>query len=75
MLVIFTKRSYQKTCRKYDFDIDYVNKILDCFYVDDFTGGESDFYKALVLRFLDRHFHLCKWRTDDTKVTKIEIIR
>ena len=54
-----------------------MNKILDCFYVDDFTGGESDFYKALdlfkklKLRFLDGHFHLRKWRTNDPKLRKI----
>ena len=55
-----------KHAKNYEFDIDFVNKILDYFYVDDFTDGESDFYKALdlfkklKLRFLDGHFHLRK---------------
>ena len=63
--------------KSYEFGIDFVNKILDCFYVGDFTGGESDFSKALNLfknlnlRFLDGHFHLHKWRTNDPKLRKI----
>ena len=54
-----------------------LHKILGCFYVDNFTGGESDFYQALdlfkklKLRFLDGHFHLPKWRTNDPKLRKI----
>ena len=57
-----------------EFDSDFVNKILDCFYVNDFTGAESDFYKALDLfkklkmKFLDGYFHLHKWRTNDPKL-------
>ena len=65
--------------RKYDknYEFDIHNWILDCFYVDDFTGGESNFYKALdlfkklKLKFLDGHFHLRKWRTNDSKLRKI----
>ena len=61
----------------YELHFDFVNEIFDCFYADDFTGGESDFYKALdffkkrKLRFLDKYFHLSKWRTDDPKLCKI----
>ena len=60
-----------------EFDSDFVNKILDCFYVNDFTGAESDFYKALDLfkklkmKFLNGYFHLHKWRTNDPKLRKI----
>ena len=67
----------RKHAKNYEFDIDFVNKILDSFYVDDFTGGESDFYEALdlfkklKLRFLDGHFHLRKWRTNDPKLREI----
>ena len=67
-------RKYDKN---YEFDIDFVNKILNCFYVDDFTGSESNFYKTLdlfkklKLKFLDGHFHLRKWRTNDSKLRKI----
>ena len=58
-------KTIRKHAKNYEFDID-MNLTLDCFYVDDFTGGESDFYKALdlfkklKLIFLDGHFHLCK---------------
>ena len=66
-------KAIRKHVKNYEFDIDFANKILDCFYVDDFTAGESDFYKdldlfkKLKLRFLDGHFHLRKWRTNDPK--------
>ena len=69
--------SIRKHSKNYEFDIDFVIKIIDCFYVDDFTDGESDFYKALdllkklKLRFLDGNFHLRKWRTKDPKLRKI----
>ena len=52
----------RKLAKKFEFDIDFVNKIFDCFYIDHFTGDEGDFYKALdllkklKLRFLDGHF-------------------
>ena len=68
----------RKLAKKFEFDIDFVNKIFDCFYIDYFTGDEGDFYKALdllkklKLRFLDGHFfHLRKWRTNDPKSRKI----
>ena len=71
------KEAIRKHVKNYEFGIDFANKTLDCFYVDGFTSGESDFYKALdlfkklKLRFLDGHFHLCKWRTSDPKLRKI----
>ena len=70
----------RKRDKKYEFYIDFVNKIFDCFYVDDFTGSESDFYKALDLfkklkLFLDRNFHLRKWITDNPKLRKIMSVK
>ena len=70
-------KAIRKHAKNYEFDIDFINKILDCFYVDDFTGGDSDFSKALgllkklKLRFLNRHFHLRKWRTKDPELRRI----
>ena len=67
-------KAIRKHVKNYEFDIDFVNKILGCFYVDDFTAGESDFYKdldlfnKLKLTSLDGHFHLRKWRTNDPKL-------
>ena len=71
------KEAIRKHVKNYEFGIDLANKTLDCFYVDGFTSGESDFYKALdlfkklKLRFLDGYFHLRKWRTNDPKLRKI----
>ena len=54
-----------------------MNKILNCFYVDYFKGGESnlhkalDLFKKLKLIFIDRYFHLRKWRTNDPKLRNI----
>ena len=68
----------RKLAKNYEFDIYFVNKIFDCFYIDDFTGDERNFYKAidllkkLKLRFFDGHFFdLRKWRTNDPKSRKI----
>ena len=38
-----------KHATKYEFDIDFMNKILHCFYVDDFTGAKKHFCKAFDL--------------------------
>ena len=68
----------RKLAKNYEFDIYFVNKLFDCFYIDDFTGDERNFYKAidllkkLKLRFFDGHFFdLRKWRTNDPKSRKI----
>ena len=64
-------RKHAKNC---EFEINFVNIILDCFYVDDFTGDfpkALDLFKKLKLKFLDGHFHLRKWRTNDPKLRKI----
>ena len=76
-LSILRNKAIRKHAKNYEFDIDFIKKILDCFYVDDFTGGDSDFSKALglfkklKLRFLNRHFHLRKWRTKDPELRRI----
>ena len=64
----------RKDTKNYEFEINFVNIILDCFYVDDFTGGfpkALDLFKKLKLKFLDGHFHLRKWRINDPKLRKI----
>ena len=49
----------------------YVQKTLLSFFIDDFTGGEFsidsafELYKKLKLRFLEGHFSLRKWRTNN----------
>ena len=67
----------RKHSQRYEFDIDFVNTVLNSFYVDDFTGGENDFekvldlYKKLKIRFLEGLFHLRKWRTNHQKLRKL----
>ena len=48
-LSFLLNKAIRKHAKNYEFDIDFINKILDCFYVDDFTGGDSDFSKAFGL--------------------------
>ena len=61
----------RKHTEKYDYDTEFVERVLRSFFVDDFTGGEKDLLKAftlfqkLKLRFLEGLFHLRKWRTND----------
>ena len=39
----------RKQMDRYEFDFDFVKKVIDSFYVDDFTGGENSFEAALEL--------------------------
>ena len=70
-------QTIRKHVQSYEFDIDFVNIVLNSLYVDDFTGGENDFdkaldlYKKLKIRFLERLFHLRKWRTNHPKLRKL----
>ena len=51
-----------------------VQKTLLPFFIDDFTGGEFsigtafELYKKFKLRFLEGHFNLRKWRTNNQKL-------
>ena len=55
-------------------DPDYVKKTLLSFFIDGFTRGEFsidtafELYKKLKLRFLESHFNLRKWRTNNKKL-------
>ena len=52
-------------------------KVLQSFFVDDFSGGSKtttaafELYKKLEIRFLEGQFYLTKWRTNDSKVLGI----
>ena len=62
-----------QTIRKH-IDIGFVQKVIDSFYVDDFTGGANNFekalelYKKLKLRFMEGSLNSEKWRTNDSKL-------
>ena len=42
-------QTIRKQALSYEFDIDFVNSVLNLFYVDGFTGSGNDFEKALHL--------------------------
>ena len=56
----------RKDTSNYNFYNDFVTKIVDLFFIDDFTGGEDTVknvylsFKKLKLRFLEGHFNLQK---------------
>ena len=70
-------QTIRKHVQSYEFDIDFVNTVLNSFCVDAFMGGENDFEKALDLHkkvkkiFLEGLFHLRKWRTNHPKLRKL----
>ena len=61
----------RKHVGQYDFDDEFVQKVIDSFYVDDFSGGANslegvnELFKKLKLRFIDGAFNLRKWRTNE----------
>ena len=67
-------QTIRKHVQSYEFDTDFVNTVLNSFYVDYFTGSENDFekaYKKLKIRFLEGLFHLRKRRTNHPKLRKL----
>ena len=52
-----------KHVEKYEFDTEFVQKVLESFYVDDFSGGANtveetfELFKKLKLRFLEGSFN------------------
>ena len=63
----------------YNFDSYFIFKIVDSFFVDDFTGAENTvekaylLFKKLKLRFLEGRFNLRKWRTNDKKFKRTNL--
>ena len=67
----------RKHAKSYEYGEEFIAAVINSFFVDDYTGGEADFEKALILyrklkvRFLEGQFHLRKWRTNNTKLRHI----
>ena len=61
----------RKHVQSYDFDKEFIDKVLSSFFVDDFIGGEEsvakafELFKKLRIRFLEGHFLLRKWKTNN----------
>ena len=53
----------RKHVQSYDFDKEFIDKVLSSFFVDDFIGGEEsvakafELFKKLRIRFLEGHFY------------------
>ena len=65
----------RKHVGQYEFDDEFVQRVVDLFYVDDFSGGANscvdELFKELKLRFIDSAFNLLKWRTNEPNLRKI----
>ena len=54
-----------------------MQRVIDSFYVDNFSGGANSLegvnglFKKLKLRFIDSAFNLSKWRTNESNLRKI----
>ena len=61
----------RKHAKSYQFDEKFYQSVIQSFFVDDFVGGEQtinttlELFKKLRLRFLEGHFWLRKWRTNN----------
>ena len=66
----------RKHAGQYEFDNEFVQRVIDLFYVDDFSGvansveGIHELFKKLKLRFIDGAFTLCTWRTNEPNLRK-----
>ena len=66
----------RKHVEQYVFDDEFVQRVIDSFYVDDFAGGANylegvnELSKKLKLRFIDGAFNLRKWRTNEWNLRK-----
>ena len=64
----------RKHAENYCFDEKFVQEIVDSFMVDDYIGGTDtldkavELFKKLKLRFMEAHFFLRKWRTNNTQL-------
>ena len=64
----------RKHVQSYDFDKEFIDKVLSSFFVDDFIGREEsvakafELFKKLRIRFLEGHFLSRKWKTNNLKV-------
>ena len=63
-----------KHAEEYEFDTEFVQKVLESIYMDDFAGGTNtiektfELFKKLKLRFLEGLFNLQKLRTSDSNL-------
>ena len=67
----------RKHVQSYDFHKELLGKALSLFFVDDFIGGEGsvvktfELFKKLSIRFLEGHFLLRKWKTNNLELRNL----
>ena len=67
----------RKHVQSYDFDKEFIDKVLSSFSVDDFIGGEEsvtkafELFKKLCPRFLEGHFLLRKWKINNLELRNL----
>ena len=67
----------RKHVQNHDFDKKFIDKALSSFFVDDFIGGEEsvakafELFKKLRIRFLEGHFLLRKWKTNNLELRNL----
>ena len=67
----------RKHVQNHDFDKEFIDKALSSFFVDDFIGGEEsvakafELFKKLRIRFLEGHFLLRKWKTNNLELRNL----
>jgi len=58
-------------------DSEFVTKVINAFYVEDFSSGDNNLesvlllYKKLKIRFFEANFNLRKWRTNDPQLRNL----
>ena len=66
----------RKHVGQYKFDNEFVQRVIDSFYVDDLSGDANsledvhELFKELKLRFIDGASNLRKWRTNEPNLRK-----
>ena len=64
----------RKHVQSYDFEKELIDNVLSSLFVDDFIGGEEsvakafELFKKLRIRFLEGHFLLRKWKTNNLEL-------
>ena len=67
----------RKHVQSYDFDKEFIDKVLSSFFLNDFIGGEEliakafELFKQLRIRFLEGHFLLRKWKINNLELRNL----
>ena len=60
--------------QNFNFNKEFIDKVLSSFFVDDFIGGEEsvrktfELFKKLCIRYLEEHFLFRIWKTNNLEL-------